>query len=215
VYKLMKYLYGLKQSSKQWHEKFDVTLIPAGFSVNEADRCVHYRHGGGQGVILCLNVDDILIFGTSLDVINEIKNFLCQSFDMKDMGEVDVILNIMLIKGENEITLMQSHYVEKVLSYFGYKDSKHSPTPYDHSLVLRKNKRIGRDQLRYSQIIGSLMYPASATRPDILFAVSKLSRFTSNLGDNHWHALERVMHYLVGTMDYSLFWVSCSTRGIQ
>jgi hypothetical protein len=97
---------------------------------------VYYRHGGGQGVILCLYIDDILIFGTSLDVINEVKTLLCQSFDMKDLGGSDVILNIKLIKGENEIILTQSHYVEKVLSRFGYKDSKPSPTPYDLSLVL-------------------------------------------------------------------------------
>jgi hypothetical protein len=82
-----------------------------------------------------LYVDDLLIFETSLDVINEVKTFLCQSFDMKDMGEADVILNIKLIKGENGITLTQSHYMEKVLSRFGYKDSK-PPTPYDPSLVL-------------------------------------------------------------------------------
>jgi hypothetical protein len=72
---------------------------------------VYYRHGGGQRVILCFYVDDILIFRISLDVLNEVKTFLCQSFDMKDMGEADVILNIKLIKGENGITLMQSHYV--------------------------------------------------------------------------------------------------------
>jgi hypothetical protein len=59
----------------------------------------------GQGVILCLYVDDILILGTSLDVINEVKTFLCQSFYMKDLSEANVILNIKLIKGENEITL--------------------------------------------------------------------------------------------------------------
>ncbi|KAK3121655.1 hypothetical protein QOZ80_8BG0658180 [Eleusine coracana subsp. coracana] len=123
---------------------------------------------------------------------------------MKDLGEADIILNIKLIKGENGITLIQSHYVEKLLNRFGYKDSKSSPTPYDPSLILQKNKRIGRDQLKYSQIIGSLMYLASATRPDILFAVSKLSRFTSCSGDDHWRALERVMHYLVGTMDYRI-----------
>jgi hypothetical protein len=98
VCKLVKSLYGMKQAPKQWHEKFNVTLISAGFSVNEVDRCVYYCHGGGQGVILCLYVNDILVFGTSLDVINEVKTFLCQSFDMKDMGDADVILNIKLIK---------------------------------------------------------------------------------------------------------------------
>jgi hypothetical protein len=165
---------------------------------------VYYHHGRVQRVILCLYFDDILIFGTSLDVINEVKTFLCQSFDMKDLGKAGVILNIKLIKGDNGITLMQSHYVEKVLSRFGYKDNKPSPTPYNPSLIFPKNKRIGIDQLRYSQIIGSLMYLASATRPDISFTMSKLSRFTSNPRDEHWCMLERVMHYLTGTMDYKI-----------
>jgi hypothetical protein len=205
VCKLLKSLYGLKQAPKQWHEKFDRTLTSAGFVVNEADKCVYYRYGGGEGVILCLYVDDILIFGTSLNVIKEVKDFLSQNFEMKDLGEADVILNIKLVReGNGGVTLSQSHYVEKVLSRFGYSDCKPASTPYDASVILRKNKRIMRDQLRYSQIIGSLMYLASATRPDISFAVSKLSRFVSNPGDEHWCALERVMHYLKGTMDYGI-----------
>nr|AAS01934.1 putative Integrase core domain containing protein [Oryza sativa Japonica Group] len=204
VCKLLKSLYGLKQAPKQWHEKFDKTFTSAGFAVNEADKCVYYRHGGGEGVILCLYVDDILIFGTNLEVINEVKSFLSQNFDMKDLGVADVILNIKLIRGENGITLLQSHYVEKILNRFGYIDSKPSPTPYDPSLLLRKNKRIAGNQLEYSQIIGSLMYLASATRPDISFVVSKLSRFTSNPGDDHWRALERVMCYLKGTVELGL-----------
>jgi len=93
-------------------------------------------------VILCLYVDDILIFGTNIDVINEVKSFLSKSFDMKDLGEADVILNIKLIKVENGITLSQSHYVEKVLSRFDYIDSKPSPTPYDPSVMLRKNGKL-------------------------------------------------------------------------
>jgi hypothetical protein len=43
--------------------------------VNEADTCVYYRFGRGKGVILCLYVDDILIFGTSIDMINNVKSF--------------------------------------------------------------------------------------------------------------------------------------------
>jgi hypothetical protein len=79
-----------------------------------------------------------------------------------------------------------------------------APTPYDPSVILRKNYRISRDQLRYSQIIGSLIYLASTTRLDISFAVSKLSRFVSNLGDAHWSALDRVLRYLKGTMSYGI-----------
>ncbi|KAK1613079.1 hypothetical protein QYE76_036752 [Lolium multiflorum] len=176
VCKLLKSLYGLKQAPKQWHEKFERTLTAEGFVVNEADKCVYYRHGGGEGVILCLYVDDILIFGTSLNVIKEVKEFLSRCFEMKDLGVADVILNIKLLKDDDGgITLLQSHYVEKILSRFGYSD-----------------------------YIGSLMYLASATRPDISFAVSKLSRFVSRPGDVHWHALERVLRYLKGTASYGI-----------
>jgi hypothetical protein len=71
-------------------------------------------------------------------------------------------------------------------------------------VLLRKNRRIARDQLRYPQIIGSLMYLASATRPDISYVVCKLSQFVSNPGDDHWQAFERVMRYLKGTMSFGI-----------
>jgi hypothetical protein len=186
ICKLLKSLYVLKQASKQWHEKFDKTLTSVCFVVNEPGKYVYYHFGGGEGVILCLYVDYILIFGTSLNVIKEVKEFLSQNFEMKDLGETDVILNIKLVReGDGGVTLLQSHYVKNVLSRFGYSDCKSTPTPYNASMILKKNKRIMRDQLRYSQIIGSLMYLASATRPDISFAMSKLRRFVSNPGDDY------------------------------
>ena len=73
-------MYGLKQAPKQWHEKFERTLTAAGFVVNKADKCVYYLHGWGEGLILCLYVDDILIFGTKLNVIKEVKDFLSRCF---------------------------------------------------------------------------------------------------------------------------------------
>jgi hypothetical protein len=87
-------------------------LTSVGFVTNEADKCVYYRYGGGEGVILCLYVDDILVFGMSLVLIKEVQDFLSRKFAMKDLGEVDVILNITLIKGENGgVTLSHTHYV--------------------------------------------------------------------------------------------------------
>ena len=197
VCKLVKSLYGLRQAPKQWHDKFNETLTSVGFVVNEADKCVYYRYGGGEGVILCLYVDDILIFGTNLKLIEEVKSFLSQNFEMKDLGVADVILNIKLLRNsEGGITLLQSHYVEKILSYFGYSDCKPSATPYDPSMRIRKFEGTAIDQLRYSQVVGSLMYLACATRSDISFAVCKLIQFVSNPGDVHWHVVQRVMRYL-------------------
>jgi hypothetical protein len=75
VCKLLKSLYGLKQAPKQCHDKFNKTLTSIGFVVNEANKCVYYRFGGGERVILSLYFDDIVIFGTSLNVIKDVKEF--------------------------------------------------------------------------------------------------------------------------------------------
>jgi hypothetical protein len=162
--------------------------------------------GAGEGVIMCFYVDDILTFRNNESIIKKVKDFLSSNFEMKDLGVADVILNIKLLREEENggVTLVQSHYVEKVLSRFGFSECTPTPTPYDPSVPLRKNQRIARDQLRYSQIIGSLMYLASATRPDISYDVSKLSQFMSNPGDDHWCALERVLRYLKGTISYGI-----------
>ena len=80
--------------------------------------------------MLCLYVDDILICGRNPNVIKEVKGFLSHCFEMKDLGVADVILNIKLLRDDDGgITLLQSHYVEKILSRFGYIDCKPFPTP--------------------------------------------------------------------------------------
>ncbi|GJV38493.1 zinc finger, CCHC-type containing protein [Tanacetum coccineum] len=65
VCKLVKSLYGLKQAPKQWHQKFDEVVLSNGYSLNQADKCVYSKFdASGKGVIICLYVDDMLIFGT-------------------------------------------------------------------------------------------------------------------------------------------------------
>jgi hypothetical protein len=139
IRKLLKSLYNLKQAPKQWNEKLDNTLTSADFVVNETDKYVYYRYGGEEGVILCLYVDDILIFVNYINVIKEVKDFLSSKFEIKDMGEGDVILNIKLLReGNGGVTLMQSRYIEKMLNRFGYSDCTSAPTPYNPSVLLRK-----------------------------------------------------------------------------
>ena len=61
-------------------------------------------------VILCLYVNDILIFGSNMHFINDVKSFLSRKFDMKDLGRVDVILGIKLIKKNDDMIFTQSYY---------------------------------------------------------------------------------------------------------
>ena len=91
-------MYGLKQAPKQWHEKFDQTLINNSFSFVEADKCVCTKCIDGECVIISLYINDILIFGTNLNIVCETKGFLALNFDMKDKGEASVILGIWIIR---------------------------------------------------------------------------------------------------------------------
>ncbi|GJX02343.1 zinc finger, CCHC-type containing protein [Tanacetum coccineum] len=123
VCKLIKSLYGLKQAPKQWHQKFDEVVLSNGYLLNQADKCVYSKFdASGKGVIICLYVDDMLIFGTDQVQVDLTKEFLSSRFSMKDMGEADVILGIRIKHESNGIAISQSHYIEKVLKKFNYSD---------------------------------------------------------------------------------------------
>ncbi len=67
VCKLIRSLYGLKQAPKQWHQKFDEVVLSSGYKINESDKCIYSKFENGKGVIICLYVDDMLIFGTDME----------------------------------------------------------------------------------------------------------------------------------------------------
>ncbi|CAM8981584.1 unnamed protein product [Rhodiola kirilowii] len=123
---------------------------------------------------------------------------------MKDMGEAEVILGIRIEKVKGGLTLTQSHYIEKVLKKYKYLDCHPMSTPFESFKHLFPNKGAPVSQLEYSRVIGSLMYAMTSTRPDIAFAVGKLSRYTSNPSEDHWKGVHRVLRYLKGTMNLGL-----------
>ena len=113
--KLVKFLYGLKQSPKLWHEKFDSVMINDGFTINECDKCVCTKTVGDACIIVCLYVGDMLILGTNIKVIKSTKRMLSNNFDMKDLGVANVILRIKITITPDGISVSQSHYVDKMI----------------------------------------------------------------------------------------------------
>nr|GEW19877.1 zinc finger, CCHC-type [Tanacetum cinerariifolium] len=112
------------------------------------------------------------------------KEFLSSRFYMKDIGEADVILGIRIKHESNGIEFSQSYYIEKVLKKFNYFDCTPVSTPMDSEKLI-PNTSQAVSQLKYSRVIGYLMYAMTCTRPDIAFVVDKLSRYTSNPGTQH------------------------------
>ena len=179
-------------------------LVTNGYSINDAHKCFYSKYENNTCVVICLYVDDMLIFGTGLEVVCETKKFLGSKFDMKDLGEAEVILGIKITRTPNGLKLSQEHYVEKILRKFEHFDCKPVSTLYDPSLQLKKNIEHSVAQREYAQIIGSLMYLMNCTRPDIPYAVGRLSRYTQGLNQDHWTIVRRVIKYLRGTINYGL-----------
>ena len=123
---------------------------------------------------------------------------------MEDLGETGVILGIKITRSIEEISLDQSHYIEKILKKYDYFDCKPASTPYDRSVKLFKNTGEGIRQTEYTSIIGSLRYATDCTRPDTTYVVGLLCRFTSRPSMEHWHTIERVMRYLKRTINLGL-----------
>ncbi|KAK1422305.1 hypothetical protein QVD17_25324 [Tagetes erecta] len=204
VCRLVKSLYGLKQAPKQWHQKFDNVMLDNDFKINECDKCVYVKDTSRGYVILCLYVDDMLIIGSDDSMIKSTKDMLKAKFDMKDMGLADVILGVKITRTQDGLVLSQTQYVDKILEKFNAGDTCVAKTPVDTTQHLSKNKGDGVAQLEYSRVIGSLMYLMTCTRPDLAYAVSKLSRYTSNPSVEHWKSITRLLRYLRYTRNYGL-----------
>jgi hypothetical protein len=119
----------------------------------------------------------LLLFGISYDVVHYSKCFLASQFDIKDMGEANVILGIKILRDDDCITLSQSHYVQKVLKKFEHFDMPPMSTPYDSKVHLVKNHGDSVSQEKYAQIIGSLMFLTNCTCPDITYVVGRFSPY--------------------------------------
>nr|GEX48211.1 zinc finger, CCHC-type [Tanacetum cinerariifolium] len=148
-----------------------------------------------------------VIFETDQNQVDKTKKFLSSRFSMKDMGEADVILGIKIKRKNKGIVITQYHYIEKILKKFNREDCSPVSTPMDPVEKLKPNTGKPVDHLEYSRAIGCLMYAMTSTRPNISYAVGKLSRFTSNPSRQHWQVITKVFKYLKGTMNYGLSYV--------
>eukprot|EP00253_Pinus_taeda_P034560 PITA_34560 len=159
VYWLRKGLYGLKQAPHAWYNRVDAYLLDNGFE----------KYDGS---------DDFLI--------NDFKQVMKSEFEMTELGLLRYFLDIELKKRENGIFIFQAKYVAKILERFKMQNSKSAPTPTVIGLKLSKEDCSNNvNPALYKSMIGSLMY-LTATRPDIMYVVSLVSRFMETPKETHW-----------------------------
>jgi len=206
VCKLKRSLYGLKQSPRCWNQVFDTFLSSIGFSKSEADPCVYIAYN--PFVIIAVYVDDLIVLTKTQHEMDRVKVVLSDRFRMKDMGQLHYCLGISIVqdKENNTVYLHQNQYIENLLKKFNMVDSKVVATPTDINVKLCKDDGVSQpvDKVLYQSLVGSLLYAAIATRPDIAYAVGVAAQYCSSPNHSHLTAAKRILRYLKGTACYAL-----------
>ncbi|GJZ57750.1 retrotransposon protein, putative, ty1-copia subclass [Tanacetum coccineum] len=178
VCKLKRSIYGLKQASRQWNKRFDDEIKKFGFAQNPDEPCVYLKASGSYVAILILYVDDILLMGNNIPMLQDVKSYLGRSFAMKDLGDAAYILGIKIYRDRSKrlIGLNQSAYIEKILKRFYMENSKRGTIPMQEKLKLSKSQGASTpaekqrmQNIPYASAIGSIMYAVRCTRPDVQF----------------------------------------------
>lgn len=211
--KLVKSIYGLKQSSRVWNQALNAALVDFGLKRSELDQCLYHMIGDGKILIVAIYVDDILIFSNHEDLEKGVKESLSSKFKMKDMGEISSILGIRVIRNREErtISLDQAAYINRILKRFNMQNCNAVSSPLEAGQRISKEMCANNDDekqkmvdIPYRQAIGSLMFLAQITRPDISFPVNLMSRYCESPGMGHWGAVKRILRYIKGTSNYKI-----------
>jgi len=218
VCRLRKTLYGLKQSGHRWYQRLvDIMLRHLGFTRCDVDQAVFFRRQGWAVIIVLVHVDDCTIAATSMVLIADFKARISEHVDITDLDELHWLLGIEIKRDRERCTihLSQRSYIESILRRYGLFDLKPVSIPMDTNICLTTAQSPSTTseyaQMRnvpYHEAVGSLMYAALGTRPDITFAVQTASCFSTKPRPAHWEAVKRIFRYLKGTMN---LWLSYGT----
>ena len=105
VCKLKKFVYGLKQASRQWYQKFDQVITSFGFKENTVDQCIYHKISWSKFILLVLYVNNILLASSDIGMLHETKIFLSKNFKMKDLGNASFVLGIQIYRDRSRSIL--------------------------------------------------------------------------------------------------------------
>lgn len=209
---LKRSLYGLKQSPRQWNQKFSNFLKDLNLHMSEHDNCIFYRED--KSLIIAIYVDDGIIFAKDKKDISHVLNELCSRFEIHSLDNAGTFLGFQIHKHENgDITLHQESYVNTILKRFRMDQS----TPTESPVAVSKSKSTPEEleqNTPYREAVGSLMYAAVTTRVDIAYAVNKVSRRVADPTGEDWKDVKRIFRYLNGNKSLGLHYSRANNKGL-
>ncbi|KAM0988950.1 hypothetical protein ACFX2A_013056 [Malus domestica] len=205
VYKLNKALYGLKQAPRAWYSEIDSYFSKSGFNKSPSEATLYTKTGeNSEMLIVSIYVDDVVFTGNCEEMIEEFRREIMRQYEMSDLGLLHHFLGIGVIQEATGIFIHQQKYAQSLLERFNLKGCKSVATPLiTNEKLCKMDGSESADECLYRRMVGSLLY-LTATRPDIMYAASLLSRFMHNPTRIHMGTAKRVLRYISGTLDYGI-----------
>lgn len=203
VLKLVKALYGLRQSPKVWNDCINNIFVKLGFKRSIVDPCLYAK----DSTYILIWVDDFLIVSDSIEEVNSIKSQLMSKLDIKVLGSNSKMEFLGLKINRNKdgnIVLNQTSLIEKIIKKFNMTDAKVRKIPIQPKLNLEKCEKSQSYDVPYKELIGSIMYLMLGSRPDLCFAISYFGRFQNCYNETHWKHLKNIIKYLKFTINIGL-----------
>ncbi|RVX15740.1 Retrovirus-related Pol polyprotein from transposon RE1 [Vitis vinifera] len=188
VCKLQKSLYGLKQSPRAWFDRFTKAVLKLGYKQGQADHTLFVKKShAGKLAILIVYVDDIILSGNDMGELQNLKKYLSEEFEVKDLGNLKYFLGMEVARSRKGIVVSQRKYILDLLKETGMLGCKPIDTPIDSQKNL----------------------------PDIGFAVSAVSQFMHSPTEEHMEAVYRILRYLKMTPGKGLFFRKTENRDTE
>ncbi|CAM6093955.1 unnamed protein product [Calypogeia fissa] len=185
--KVLRSMYGLKQSGRTWYQRFKAEMLAMGFENADIAPCLFIKKQGKEIMIIAIYVDDLNLFGTN-KIMMETIQLLKRVFETRDLGQTKFCLGLQFKHLPHGIFLHQSTYTRRVLKQFNMHTAKAVKSPMDlcsldlHKDIFRKKEEeeplLGSEK-PYLSAVRALMFLANHTRPDIAFAVNLLAHHSS------------------------------------
>ena len=177
VCKLLRSIYGLKQSPRAWFGCFSSVVQEFGMTRSTSDHSVFYHHTSSeQCIYLIVYVDDIVITGSDHDGIRNLKQHLFSHFQTKDLGKLKYFFEIEIAQSNSSVVMSQRKYVLDIWEETNMLDCKPVDTPIDLNVKLVSGQGEPlRDQRRYRRLVERLNY-LTITQLNIFFPVIVVSQ---------------------------------------
>ena len=173
-----------------------------GYYCSKADPSVYSQHANANTTITSTYTDDTTGISSSPEKAEGVKDELRWHYEIKDLGEANMILGIHVEcnRQAGTILISQCAYLKQILKHFGMADCNSKSMPLPLGIVLIKDQSPNSQEDHkfmadkpYREVPGSIMYAQIGTCPDLSYAVSTLSKYASNPGVAHWHVLMHIL----------------------